>query len=346
MEEKCICCGEQKDLEYTCDVCGSSICSDCASFDIDSIICENCLDDYNDGELSSNADYSAFRLRLRQALPLEEKIRLTNRRIEEWYEYYGSKVYVSFSGGKDSTVLLHLVRQLHPEVPAVFSNTGLEYPEIVDFVKKTENVVLLRPKKSFLEVIKEYGFPIISKEQSQYIYQYRTTKSEKTKNTRINGNKSGRGKISKKWHKLITAPFKVSDKCCYHLKKAPFKKYEKESGRVPYIGEMAEESSLRTQKYQKYGCNAFSCDRPISRPMMFWTEKDIWEYLKLYNIPYSSIYDMGYTRTGCIFCGYGCHLNNPNKFQMLKQTHPKLYDYCMNKLGMAEVLDFIGVDYS
>lgn len=291
-------------------------------------------------------DYSMFKLKLRQALPLEEKVRLTNRRIQEWYEYYGGKVYVSFSGGKDSTVLLHLVRQLYPDVPAVFSNTGLEYPEIVEFVKSTENVIIIKPKLSFLEVIQKYGFPIISKEQSQFIYQYRTAKSEKTKITRLEGNKDGRGKISKKWLGLINAPFKISDRCCYHLKKLPFKKYEKQSERIPFIGEMAEESSLRTQKYQKYGCNAFNSNRPISRPMMFWTEKDIWEYLKLYDVPYSKIYDMGYKRTGCIFCGYGCHLEKPNKFQLLKQTHPKLYDYCMNKLGMAEVLDFIGVDYS
>lgn len=290
-------------------------------------------------------DYNGFKLKLRQALPLEEKIRLTNRRIKEWFEFYSGGVYVSFSGGKDSTVLLDLVRRLYPEVPAVFSNTGLEYPEIVDFVKQTDNVVILKPKKTFLDVIKDYGYPIISKEQSQYIYDARNTKSDKQRDVRLNGNKFGRGKVSNKWKKLIDAPFKVSDKCCYHLKKSPFKKYEKETGFTPYIGEMAEESSLRAQKYTKYGCNAFDTKRPISRPMMFWTEKDIWDYIKLYNIPYSKIYDMGYTRTGCIFCGYGCHLENPNKFQLLKQTHPKLHDYCMNKLRMVEVLDFIGVNY-
>ena len=108
--ENCSCCGEQKDLEYTCDICGNNICSDCANFELDNIICDNCIgEDYNDEELNSNADYSAFRLKLRQALPLEEKIRLTNRRIKEWYEYHSGKVYVSFSGGKDSTVLLHLL---------------------------------------------------------------------------------------------------------------------------------------------------------------------------------------------------------------------------------------------
>ena len=66
----------------------------------------------------------------RQSLPLEAKIRMTEIRIRDWYDYWDGNVYVSFSGGKDSTVLLHIVRSMYPEVPAVFSDTGLEFPEI------------------------------------------------------------------------------------------------------------------------------------------------------------------------------------------------------------------------
>ena len=66
-----------------------------------------------------------WELKQKQCLPLEVKIAMTLRRIREWYEYWDGNVYVSFSGGKDSTVLLHLVRQYYPGVPAVFSDTGL-----------------------------------------------------------------------------------------------------------------------------------------------------------------------------------------------------------------------------
>ena len=103
-------------------------------------------------------------LRQLQALPLDIKIRKTEQRIREWYEHWEGDVYVSFSGGKDSTVLLDIVRRLYPDVPAVFSDTGLEYPEIKEFVKTFPNVTIVRPKHSFKEILTKYGYPIISKE--------------------------------------------------------------------------------------------------------------------------------------------------------------------------------------
>lgn len=285
-------------------------------------------------------------LRELQALPLEYKIKISEQRIKEWYEHWNGQVYVSFSGGKDSTVLLHLVRSIYPEVPAVFIDTGLEYPEIRQFVKQTENVIWLKPKMNFRQVIEKYGYPVISKEQSKFIYEIRTTKSEKLKNIRLHGNKSGRGRISEKWKYLINAPFKISDKCCDIMKKQPAKKFEKETGLHPFLGNLAEESAKRTQDYLRFGCNAFEAKRPISRPLGFWTKSDIWQYLKQFNVPYSKIYDMGYDRTGCMFCAYGVHLEKgENKFQLMKRTHPTQWRYCMFKLGLAEVLDYIGVDY-
>lgn len=86
-----------------------------------------------------------WELRQKQSLPLEAKIIMSQRRIREWYEAWEGDVYVSFSGGKDSTVLLHLVRELYPEVPAVFVDTGLEYPEIRQFVRSVDNLECLKP---------------------------------------------------------------------------------------------------------------------------------------------------------------------------------------------------------
>ena len=90
-------------------------------------------------------------LKQRQSLPLHLKVELSKNRIKQFYEHFDGQVYVSFSGGKDSTVLLHLVRSLYSEVPAVFVDTGLEYPEVRKFVKQTANTITIRPKITFLE---------------------------------------------------------------------------------------------------------------------------------------------------------------------------------------------------
>ena len=109
-------------------------------------------------------------LQMLQALPLEIKVMKTQQRIREWVQYYGENgVVVSFSGGKDSTVLLHLVRKLYPNVRAVFSDTGLEYPEIREFVKSVPNVDWVKPKQTFREVAIKHGYPLFSKEVAETI---------------------------------------------------------------------------------------------------------------------------------------------------------------------------------
>ena len=299
----------------------------------------------------NESEFNRIALRQKQSLPLEGKVILAQQRIREWYEHWDGNVYVSFSGGKDSTVLLHLVREVYPDVPAVFVDTGLEYPEIRKFAMQQPNVTVLRPAMRFDQVISKYGYPVVSKEQSAFISEYKTTKSEKLRSIRLNGNKYGRGKISKKWLPLIDAPFEVSDKCCDVMKKRPVKLYEKETGRHPIIGTMASESQQRESNYLMYGCNAFDKKRPTSQPLSIWTESDVWEYIKSRQLEYADVYNMGYERTGCMFCMFGCHLDKtPNRFQRMKETHPRQYDYCMRPieekgLGLREVLDYIGVEY-
>ena len=104
-----------------------------------------------------------------QALPLDAKILMSQQRIREWYNYFHGDVCVSFSGGKDSTVLAHLVHGLYPDVPLVFANTGLEYPEIQAFARKM-GATFVRPKMRFDEVISKYGYPLISKEVAEAIH--------------------------------------------------------------------------------------------------------------------------------------------------------------------------------
>ena len=160
-----------------------------------------------------------------QSLPLEAKVRMTEARIKAWHEHWGGDVYISFSGGKDSTVLKHIADSLYPSIPSVFVNTGLEYPEVRSFALRQKNVIRLDPAMRFYDVIEKYGYPVVSKEQSQFLYEARTTKSEKLLGIRLNGNRWGKGKISEKWKFLIDAPFKISNKCCDVMKKAPVKNY-------------------------------------------------------------------------------------------------------------------------
>lgn len=285
---------------------------------------------------------AAWQLEQRQGLPLEMKIKMSLRRIRIWHERHAGETYVAFSGGKDSTVLLHLVRSLYPDTPAVFIDTGLEWPEVKAFVRTVPEVTTIRPVMSYPQVLERCGYPVVSKETAQYIREARTTKSAKLRAKRMDFGQPGA--IPKKWRFLLDAPFGISEKCCDVMKKRPSRKYERESGRAPYIGTMAVDSGLRKQAYMRTGCNSFNLGRPRSTPLAFWTEEDIWRYIKTLDIGYSEIYDKGMCRTGCVFCGFGAHLDGGQRFRVLERLHPKIYAYCMDTLGLGDVLNFIKGD--
>lgn len=181
-----------------------------------------------------------------------------------------------------------MVRKLYPDTPAVFVDTGLEYPELREFVKSVENVTWVRPEMNFKKVIQTYGYPIVSKEISQVIEEARrheTTGKYTYRIKRLNGellDKNGNKSIynCEKWKFLLKAPFLISNKCCNIMKKKPAKKYEKETGNHPIIGTMACESQARKTAWKVHGCNAFDTKRPTSQPLSFWTEQDILEYIK------------------------------------------------------------------
>lgn len=290
----------------------------------------------------------------------------------------GGQVYVSFSGGKDSTVLLDLVRKIYPDVPAVFADTGLEFPEIREFVRGFDNVVWVKPKMTFSEVLTKYGYPIISKNIACRVGEVRKSKRNDTAAHKMfEGTYPGKdGKESQynctKWKFLLEADFKIDDLCCDVMKKSPLHHYEKESGRKAFIGTLTEESRRRRDAWLKNGCNAFdTLAIPQSTPMAFWTEQDVLKYIYDNKItiapPYGEIiYAKGkyslsrMNRTGCVFCAFGCLQEKlPNRFQQMALTHSQLYDYCMRGgkydesgmwipdkgLGMAKVLDYINVKW-
>ena len=374
-----------------------------------------------------------------QSLPLEAKIQMTKQRIKAWYEawhrfeIYDEEtgktrfvtyavespfdeppmkatewlvsalpgwVYVSFSGGIDSTVLKHIVDSMYSDVPSLFVNTGLEYPEIQRFVKDIKSgkydcfnndVEIVRPKMRFDEVLKKYGYPVISKSVSHAVKIAKRNPDGKVMQNVFDPQNKGRFGFHK-WKFLIDSDIPTSEECCNVMKKAPAKEYAKATGRMPVLGTMADESSLRYSQWLKHGCNAFEVKNPASQPLSFWTKQDILHYIKKYDVPYCPVYGdivleppeyadkdqiniidylgsyeeedtlttTGCDRTGCIFCVFGCHLEKePNRFQRLKETHPRQYEYCINGgemvdgkwqpnkegLGLGKVLDYIGVKY-
>lgn len=368
--------------------------------------------------------HNPWDLKQMQSLPLDAKIRMTKLRIRAWYdswkryEIYNTLtgktryvtateepvlkdneyientesgwVYIGFSGGKDSTVLKHLVDSMYDDVPAVFVNTGLEYPEIQRFVTDIKSgkydcfnsdVEIVRPSMRFDEVLKTYGYPAVSKEVSRKIYEGRRATlngnpdnyaSRQFEGTYVSKNGKPNGYSIEKWKPLYElTEIPISHMCCDVMKKKPSKQYERETGRVPFLGTMAVESALRRQNWIKNGCNAFETARPTSQPLSFWTDQDILEYIQKFNVPYASVYGdivsdgdtlktTGCNRTGCIFCMFGAHLDKgENKFQMLKKTHPRQYEYCIGGgemvdgkwqpskegLGLGKVLDILHIKY-
>lgn len=330
------------------------------------------------------------------ALDTEDKEIISYTKIEEWFTAWGGKCYVSFSGGKDSTVLAYLAANwlAHFRTPPwplnlAFVNTGLEYPEIQrfvdeytawlrrEFLRVTINLVRLRPKMNVRQVIDRYGYPVVSKETSfrarKLRYQSLTEDYRADQMERLG-----------KWKILLRAPFRVSEQCCDVMKKNTAHRYEGKTKEKPMVATMADEGRLRLQKWIATGCNAFEGKRPMGKPMSFWTEQDVLHFLLDRNIPFASVYGeivasdgendysatltpcalhcTGCQRTGCIFCGFGAHLEKgENRFQRMRITHPKHHAFCVGGgeydpadglwkpnekgLGYARVLDYIGVAY-
>lgn len=366
--------------------------------------------------------HELWELQSMQAAPLAVKISLTRDRIKQWVEHYGEDgVYISFSGGKDSTVLLQLVREMYPGIPAVFVDVPTQYPELREFAKTFDNVNILPPPMSFMQLCNKYGFPFISKEVSDRVYFAQkylkwlggTQETKRPTDFSLRGflgigeaslenvtldaltmalQEKDRDKArhllgdgfaaddsrmyedAMKYKFMALAPFTISRKCCDVLKKIPLHNYERDTKRVPMTAQMASESRIRTQRWMLNGCNGFDLKRPISHPMAFWTEQDVLQYIWETKIEICSVYgevvpesevgqislsDLGLfdkglptftttgcSRTGCMLCGFGCHLDKgKSRFELLHETHPKMYamlDVVKNNgITMREAIDWM-----
>jgi 3'-phosphoadenosine 5'-phosphosulfate sulfotransferase (PAPS reductase)/FAD synthetase len=259
-------------------------------------------------------EFTRETLRAFQAEPLDQKIQRTLAKVSEWYQYWEGNVYVSFSGGKDSTVLADICAKwcsfTGGTLYLVFVNTGLQFPEIqkhvkvfADWLRETYGIDvqldIVRPTMRFDEVICAYGYPVISKRIGDVVScarkNVRDGKMDTQRVRQLIGDERRRdGKPSKfnakKWAPLLYTDFETSAKCCDVMKKRPFKEYQKKTGRMPLVATMAYESTEREKRWLKLGCNAFHSSTPMSTPMAFWTEQDVLAYIATRNLPTASVY--------------------------------------------------------
>ncbi len=329
------------------------------------------------------------KMQQRQSLPLDAKIRMSIQRLKDWYDHWDGDVYLALSGGKDSQVVGEILWRMggkYRQIPMVFSNTGLEMPEVVKHVRALKergfNIVEIKPKMNFRDVWQKEGIPLVSKKVARQI---RTLKKgpEGQENTyrlydegiTSGGHKAPSWKLAKKWRHLVdNDDIKTSEKCCDRLKKEPIATYEKATGLKGrgITGMMASEGGYRAGMTQ---CNTFEGKTTRSSPILFWSDKDIFQYIDENNIEICSVYYNrqydndgelvasdarfselpstntskgrvieGEKRTGCMFCAFGAHLEKgSNRFQRMSITHPRQHALIMDRIGMRKPLELINV---
>ena len=254
---------------------------------------------------------------------LDAKIRYANRMIEAALEMSTTPT-VAWSGGKDSTVLLHLIRQFVPDILVNFNNTMVEFPETLRFVRRMEeewqlDLHISKPErgKDFWWCQEKFGWPLMGKDFMRKIAH--PTKRQK---------------------KLQNSDVRIASNCCYYLKEKPAILFQRERNiDLVLLGTLACESNRRRINWYKYGDLHWVKKEKVwkAKPLSIWKEEDIWEYHRRFDIPMCELYAMGHRRNGCWVCGMSIAYPN-NNLAMLRVTHPKMWHFLMINKGLGEEL--------
>ncbi|MTI56125.1 hypothetical protein [Geosporobacter ferrireducens] len=318
----------------------------------------------------------------RQSLPYEaKKIHAAKVAYEfrDWAIEHGKNLCASI-GGLDSLVLYKFLLSLGIEATPV-SVSVLEDISIQKIHKQIPGMVFLKPLKSKVKIIREFGFPVISKEKAGKIsmLQNPSPKNATVRHAIMTGDtgkqggyrKGTRMKLPQKWLELFagpenekygtnykTAPFKVSNKCCYYLKEKACNDWQKKNNMIPYLGLMASEGGQREKALFKNGCNYFGKTVIRSAPFAIFSRQDLLQLALELDVPVPEIYgeivkDADGTlrttkaqRTGCSMCGFGIHLEKrPHRFDRLRESNYQEWKFWMYEVGWGEVLDYIGVGW-
>jgi len=266
-------------------------------------------------------------------LSLDTKIKISKRIIQDTLSCSDSPV-ICWSGGKDSTVLLHLILQLKPDIPVIHIDAGVLYPETEDFVKYLSNLWQLnmhigRPlnEETFWVCVEKFGWPILGKSVAQSV-----EKAIRSGNYRP--------QMSNLEKRLAENGIRISAKCAEYILVKPTKRIEQKlKADVKFVGMLASESNARIRLFVDHGFyyevkRYYGRGRNIKKcsPLFMWREEDIWQYHRLYEVPYCHIYKLGHVRNGCWPCAMG--IRN-GQLSRLRNSHPHLFRYLMLKTGLG-----------
>ena len=300
-----------------------------------------------------------------QALPYEVKIKRAELRAREYIEKLDDmelNAHVSV-GGLDSIVLLLFLRHIGIDVPAI-SVSALE-DKSIQRIHRELGVISIPPGKPKVQILQEYGFPVISKKIAGRIdtLQRPTEKNKTVRHAIITGEcgaqghyaKNSRMKLPQKWLELFAgyenetenvnykiAPFKVSNKCCLYMKEQPCDRWAKEHKSRPYLGLMASEGGQREEALTEHGCNYFGKGVIRSAPFAPFLRQDLLQlaldlkapvpeiYGTIERRPDGTLYTTGAQRTGCSMCGFGVHMETrPHRFDQLRVRNQKEWEFWM-----------------
>lgn len=264
---------------------------------------------------------------------LEEKVEEAIRRIQRDYFACDGKIYLSFSGGKDSTVVAELIKManLPTEIPFVFANTGIELDATLNFVKEYdyENIHIVKPVKTFKQVVDEYGYPVLSKLKSEALMSYQKHIENPLEFSRLRqfiSEQAEKGGEKLGWRSRMSLPtkhfhflhpdleYEISNRCCEFMKKKPMVQFLLDNDlNGYYMGVRSAEGGVRQMQYT--ACTAQKKvnrkkTATISMPIIDWSDELLDEFIEKYNVSLSDAYTRyGMNRTGCIGCPYNLALD-------------------------------------
>ena len=268
---------------------------------------------------------------------LEDRISVIKSLIAKEGE---NKFYLSFSGGKDSTILHRLLDIALPgnKIPRVFIDTGIEYNAIRKFVlglaEKDDRFVIIKPSQPIKKVLETYGYPFKSKQHAHNVMVYQNSgigRSVQRYLGIIESNTLFRCPKMLEYQFTEDFKMKVSDQCCLRLKKMPAHKYEKESGRTIAITGMRREEGGKRKSIK--GCVLTDKEGNVRRfhPLLvvseewedWFAEREKIELCELYRPPFN------FKRTGCKFCPFSLDLEEQLELA---------YRYMPNEAKQAEII--------
>lgn len=300
------------------------------------------------------------------SMPYEDKVQWAADIVEEWKEVceeYG-KGYAVSVGGLDSITLLTFCRKVLNEDVQGISVSVLE-DKSIQRVHDELGVTKIKPLKSKVQILQEYGFPVVSKLAAAKIERLQTPGDTspivRAYMTGDMGAWGGYGhndrfKLPDFWVERFgglykemrpdldckVAPFKVSDKCCYWLKELPAKQYQEEHNLWPYLGLMQSEGGRRQYSLRMHGCNYVGENTARSCPFNFFERQDLLQlaldlgvhvpeiYGEIVREPDGTLRTTKAQRTGCSMCGFGIHLDpRPHHFDLLREQNPKEWEFWM-----------------